>query len=214
MYCERCRERHKWYEDVCPTCRGPLVPDPPGIASEPEARVVTVFSTADEGLLPLATLALDQAGIEYAVRKLGLSDVFGVSHPTPGFDSTGLAVSIQVLEDDVTRAREILVDLEQAEPQPLVEEPEEPEPPLADVTAPAGRVELFDGETGRPVGAISREAFDWLSARLVRESAEDRDYWIDLATVQMLADAGGDGLLLDVLRRALETRDGVNIRWR
>ncbi len=214
MYCERCREKHKWYENVCPTCQGPLVPDPPDVAAEPDAPIVTVFATADEGLLPLATLALEQAGIEYAVRKVGLSEVFGVSHPTPGFESTGLAASIQVLQDDEKRARGVLADLEQARPEPVSSDVEEPEPPLAEVSVPADRIELFEGETGTPVGAVSRAEFDWLSGKLVKESTEDRDYWIDAPTLQMLEEHGADETLLDILRRALGTKAGVNVRWR
>ena len=214
MYCERCREKHKWYEDVCPTCKGPLVPDPAGVAAEPDAPIVTVFVTADEGLLPLATLALDQAGIEYAVRKTGLSDVFGVSHPTPGFESTGLAASIQVLADDERRARDVLADLEQARPEPAVADIDATEAPIDEGRAASDRIELFEAETGLSVGTLSRPEFEWLAGKLVRESTDDRDYWINLPTIQMLEEQGAADGLLHVLRRALGTKTGVNVRWR
>jgi len=215
MYCERCDEKFKWYETECPTCRGPLVPDPPGIAAEPEAPIVQVFHTADEGLLPLATLALDHAGIEYSVRKAGLSDVFGVSHPAPGLGSTGLGVSIHVLADDEARARAVLADLEQVTPMPPVEgEPDTDEPRRDDLPASPERVELFDGGTGSPLGTLSPAEFAWLSRHLVRESDDDRDYWVDSATLDMLERQGADEKVLQLLRRALGSRDGVNVRWR
>jgi len=216
MYCERCDEKFKWYETVCPTCQGPLVPDPPGIAAEPETPIVQVFHTADEGLLPLATLALDQAGIEYSVRKAGLSDVFGVSHPTPGFGSTGLGVSVHVLADDEERARAVLVDLERAAPMPPVagEVEEDQLRRIEDLPASGGRVELFDGDSGEPLGSLSPKDFAWLSKHLVRESDEDRDYWVDSATLDMLEREGADDAVVRLFRRALGARDGVNVRWR
>ena len=61
---------------------------------------------------------------------------------------------------------------------------------------------------------MSRAVFDWLSGKLVKESTEDRDYWIDAPTLQMLEEHGADETLLDILRRALGTKAGVNVRWR
>jgi hypothetical protein len=145
-----------------------------------------------------------------------LSDVFGVSHPTPGFESTGSAVEIQVLEDDAERARDLLVDLEKAVPAPVAAgEASEAAGPATGRAAPVpDRVELFEGDTGLKVGTLTRTQFEWLSSRLVLESPDDRDYWVDAATLEMLEQEGADAELLRVLRGALGTRDGVSIVWR
>ncbi len=186
------------------------------MTAEPRTPIVPVFRTADEGLLPLATLALDEAGIEYTVRKAGLSEVFGVSHPTPGFESTGLAVEVLVLADDAERARELLAELEQGQPVavPGLQAGEVQGAAAAEAPPVPVRVELVDGDTGQPAGALSGAQFEWLSSRLVLESPDDRDYWVDAATIEMLEAEGADAELLQTLRRALGTRDGVNLIWR
>jgi len=218
MYCERCQEQFKWYENVCPRCQRALVPDPAGIAKEPDAPVVRVFRTADEGRLPLAAMALDEAGIEYAVRKAGLSDVFGVSHPTPGFESTGTAVEIHVLAADAERARDLLVDLERAsdtgEIPPEALEADPAPRAVAGVTGSGSPpIELFDVDTDRRIGTISDAALEWLSERLELESDDDDDYYIDAPTIDMLEQDGAAADLLAVLRHALGDREGISIRW-
>jgi hypothetical protein len=220
MYCERCGEKYNWNETVCPACGGPLVADPPGVAAEPETPIVPIFRTADEGLLPLATLALEKAGIEYAVRTAGLSDVFGVSHPTPGFSSTGLAVEIYVRQDDAARARDMVVDLEQS--AAAAEPPERAVAPTvatareaAVIAQPqAAPVALIDAESGRELGALSAAQFDWLASHLELESSDDDDYYIDGPTLDMLQQDGAAAGLLDALRQALGSRDSITIRWR
>ncbi len=218
MYCERCQEKFKWYENICPRCQRALVPDPPGVAEEPDAPLVRVFRTADEGRLPLATMALDEAGIEYAVRKVGLSDVFGVSHPTPGFESTGMAVEIHVLAADADRATELLGDLERAAdtgevPPEALEPPPAPQAVAAVPRQDSPPIDLFDVDTSQRIGTMSDAQFEWLSERLELESEDDDDYYIDAATIDMLEQDGAAAELLAVLRRALGDRDGMSIRW-
>lgn len=181
------------------------------------AALVSVFRTADEGLLPLAALALDQAGIDYTVRRAGLSDVFGVSHPTPGFSSTGTAVEIAVRQADAARVRDLLSDLERAGSSAAapVREPEATPIAQAPAATPPSRqvVTLIDAESGRAAGTISRDEFEWLTARLVLESSADDDYYVDGATIEMLEQEGADAALLGVLRGAVAGRDGVTLRW-
>ena len=45
------------------------------------------------------------------------------------------------------------------------------------------------------------------------ESSTDQDYYIDLDTVDMLAEAGAPESLLEVLRGALAGRTDCEIRW-
>jgi hypothetical protein len=48
---------------------------------------------------------------------------------------------------------------------------------------------------------------------LEEESAEDRDYYIDLATIDVLADGRATEHLVRLLREAVGKEPGVEIRW-
>ena len=74
-------------------------------------------------------------------------------------------------------------------------------------------IRLYDAETDAPLGTISEAQLQFLMDELEEESSSDRDYYISAETVQMLDDNGGDAELIDVLRRAIADRDGVDVRW-
>jgi processive 1,2-diacylglycerol beta-glucosyltransferase len=74
-------------------------------------------------------------------------------------------------------------------------------------------VSLHDKGTGAKLADISDAQFDFLMDQLEEESLTDRDYYIDSATVDMLAAAGGDPALIAALRRAVGNREGVEVRW-
>jgi hypothetical protein len=48
---------------------------------------------------------------------------------------------------------------------------------------------------------------------LEEESAEDQDYFIDLATIDVLADGRATEHLVRLLREAVGNDPGVEIRW-
>jgi hypothetical protein len=54
----------------------------------------------------------------------------------------------------------------------------------------------------------------WYVRSGIFESPDDRDYWIDAATLEMLEESGADAEILHTLGGALGTREGVNVRWR
>jgi hypothetical protein len=74
-------------------------------------------------------------------------------------------------------------------------------------------INVYDNETGALLGAISDEDLQFLIDELEEESLEDQDYYLNRDTLEMLEKAGGQPKLLDLLRRALGDRDGVEIRW-
>ena len=74
-------------------------------------------------------------------------------------------------------------------------------------------VRLFDKETGLDVGTISDEQLEYLQAELEEESADDRDYWFDVATLDILEESGADTGLIATLRAALGDRDEMELRW-
>ena len=60
------------------------MPEGPGASPDPETTLEPVFETADAAILPLATMALDQQGIEYSVQGGGTLDALRL--PPPGLD--------------------------------------------------------------------------------------------------------------------------------
>jgi processive 1,2-diacylglycerol beta-glucosyltransferase len=53
-------------------------------------------------------------------------------------------------------------------------------------------ITLFDTETNQPVGQITEEQLRFLMNQLEEESTMDRDYYIDLDTLDILEEAGAD----------------------
>jgi len=74
-------------------------------------------------------------------------------------------------------------------------------------------VQLFDKETGTPLGSITDEQLQFLVDQLEEESLDDTDYYVNEATIEDLQEAGADAALLDVLRKALAGREEMEIRW-
>ena len=175
-------------------------------------ELVTVFETTDAALLPLATATLEQAAIDYGFRTAEgqFPTVFG--HPPAFVDFDG-AVEVVVRASDAARAHELLADLE----TPVDGAPVVAAPPIAITGAPAAAgvnsVTLTDTGTGRIVGRITEDQLQCLVDELEEESSEDRDYYIDAATIDLLAGAGADADLIDLLKRATAGRDGVELRW-
>jgi hypothetical protein len=74
-------------------------------------------------------------------------------------------------------------------------------------------IRLYNTETGEKIGEIADDHLQFLIDHLEEESLEDQDYYLQRATVEMLADQGADSRLLAVLRKALGDNEGVEIRW-
>ena len=74
-------------------------------------------------------------------------------------------------------------------------------------------IRLYNTATGDKIGEITNDQLQFLIDHLEEESLEDQDYYLQRDTVEMLESQGADARLLDVLRKALGDRDGVEIRW-
>jgi len=74
-------------------------------------------------------------------------------------------------------------------------------------------ITLYNEETGATLGEITEEQLEFLEEELVEEGEEDPDYFIDLDTVDMLAQRGADPALLALLRQAIGQGDGIEITW-
>ena len=74
-------------------------------------------------------------------------------------------------------------------------------------------VKLYDKDTGAWLGTITEEQLQFLLDQLEEESSEDRDYYINDATLESFEEAGADPALIKVLRAALNGRTEMEIRW-
>jgi hypothetical protein len=68
-------------------------------------------------------------------------------------------------------------------------------------------------DTNQLIGTIADADLQFLIDELEEESLEDTDYYIDAATIDMLEDDGAPASLVTLLRTALGTSDGVEVRW-
>ncbi len=76
-----------------------------------------------------------------------------------------------------------------------------------------GMIQLSDADTGAPIGTITDAQLQFLIDQLEEESSGDCDYYINAVTLDMFATNGADPALLDTLRRALGSREDMEIRW-
>ena len=74
-------------------------------------------------------------------------------------------------------------------------------------------IKLHDVESGELLGTITEDQLKVLAEQLEEESPEDRDYYIDADTIEMFEEAGVDAGLVDVLKKALNGRPDMDIRW-
>jgi hypothetical protein len=74
---------------------------------------------------------------------------------------------------------------------------------------------LHNKDTGALIGPLSDDQRQDLIDLLVEERSDDRDYFIDAATLEYLEANDADAELVATLRRLLEAApDGVEIEWR
>jgi hypothetical protein len=74
-------------------------------------------------------------------------------------------------------------------------------------------IDLYDDGTGALLGSITEADLMVLVDALEEESSDDRDYYIDAPTLDLIADGRPSDHLLSLLRTALGSKDGVDIRW-
>jgi len=74
-------------------------------------------------------------------------------------------------------------------------------------------IDLYNAATKQLLGSITEPDLQVLVDALEEESAEDRDYSIDAATIDLIADGRATEHLIKMLRQALGSAEGVDIRW-
>lgn len=74
-------------------------------------------------------------------------------------------------------------------------------------------IDLYDNATNILIGSITEADLKVLTDAFEEESADDQDYFIDQATIDMLGDGRATEHLMMLLRKALGSSEGVDIRW-
>ena len=74
-------------------------------------------------------------------------------------------------------------------------------------------IDLYISSTNQRLGSVTDADLQVLIDKLEEESAEDRDYYVDTATIEYLADGRASDHLVQLLRAAVGSGEGVEVRW-
>jgi hypothetical protein len=74
-------------------------------------------------------------------------------------------------------------------------------------------IDLYNVATDQLIGSITPADLQVLIDALEEESTEDRDYYISSETIDLIADGRASDHLVGLLRTALGSAEGVDIRW-
>ena len=74
-------------------------------------------------------------------------------------------------------------------------------------------IDLYNATTNQLLGSITEADLQVIIDALEEESEDDQDYYIDQATIDFMADGRPSDHLLGILREALGSSDGMEIRW-
>lgn len=74
-------------------------------------------------------------------------------------------------------------------------------------------IDLYNATTNTLLGTITEADLQVLIDALEEEGVNDQDYYIDTATIDVIADGRATEHLVGLLRKAVAATDGVDIRW-
>lgn len=74
-------------------------------------------------------------------------------------------------------------------------------------------INLYNEATNQLIGEITEADLKVLQDALEEEGSDDQDYYITSATIDVIGDGRATDHLLKLLRAAVGTSDGVDIRW-
>jgi hypothetical protein len=74
-------------------------------------------------------------------------------------------------------------------------------------------IDLYNAATNQLLGSITESDLKVLVDALEEEGVNDQDYYIDRATIDVIADGKATEHLVGLLRKAVGVGDGVDIRW-
>jgi len=73
-------------------------------------------------------------------------------------------------------------------------------------------INLYDTESNRLLGTVSDADLQALVNALEEESSDDKDYYINADTIDLLS-ATASPQLIELLRTALGSSEGIEVRW-
>ena len=122
MFCPKCGNEKREEFTICPVCNVPLVEELP-LEPEPEyIEFVTVFSGGTPADIALVKSIMENADIQYFAKHESVQDIIGWGRFGIGYNPVVGPVEIQVGEDDVEKARELLKELAESEPEDIGQE--------------------------------------------------------------------------------------------
>ena len=68
-------------------------------------------------------------------------------------------------------------------------------------------------DTGDAIGTIDDKQLQFLVSQLEEENDDDKEYFIDRDTLELLSDNGADPELLGLLEKGLAGDDEMNVAW-
>ncbi len=74
-------------------------------------------------------------------------------------------------------------------------------------------VQLFNAETGAPIGQISEAQLSFLVAQMEEEHAQDQDYYLNADLLETWREQGADPALIKLLATAMGDGEELSIRW-
>ena len=74
-------------------------------------------------------------------------------------------------------------------------------------------IDLYNATANQRLGSITESDLKVLVDALEEEGLYDQDYYIDRATIDVIADGRATEHLVGLLRKALAAGDGVDVRW-
>jgi len=75
-------------------------------------------------------------------------------------------------------------------------------------------IDLYNADTNALLGEITDHDLQTLVDALEEESGDDQDYYITPETLDVIGEDGrATDHLLNLLRKALGTSDGIEVRW-
>jgi hypothetical protein len=74
-------------------------------------------------------------------------------------------------------------------------------------------IDIYDNDSGQLIGSITESELQLLVDSLEEESSTDQDYYISAATIDLLGDGRATDHLIHLLRTAVGTKEGIEIRW-
>jgi hypothetical protein len=75
-------------------------------------------------------------------------------------------------------------------------------------------IDLYIKGTNELLGSITETELQYLEDSLEETSPEDRDYFVDQATIDLLGDGRATDHLVQLLRKAVGSGEGVEIEWK